>query len=60
MRIMVATDRSPSAGRAVGWAARMAENYGAELWLLQVLVPENASGTDAGQAESTQIGRAHV
>ncbi len=55
-RIMVATDRSPSAGRAVGWAARMAENYGAELWLLQVLVPENTSGTEAGQAESTRAG----
>src|SRR5437764_8485280 len=55
---MVATDRSPSASRAVDWAARMAENYGAELWLLQVLVPETAPGTEAGAAEATRAGYA--
>src|SRR5438093_4259581 len=51
---MVATDRSPSASRAVDWAARMAENFGAELWLLQVLVPEQQAGTQAGAAEATR------
>ena len=57
-RIMVATDRSPSASRAVDWAAQMAENYGAELWLLQVLIPESAPGTEAGTAEATRAGYA--
>jgi ubiquinone biosynthesis protein len=54
MKIMVATDRSPSAGRAVDWAAEMAERFGAELHLLQVLVPESAPGTEAGSAEATR------
>jgi nucleotide-binding universal stress UspA family protein len=35
-RILVATDRSPSADRAVKWAAEMAERYEAELVVLQV------------------------
>jgi ubiquinone biosynthesis protein len=55
-RIMVATDRSQSAGRAVDWAAAMAERYGAELVLLQVLVPQSAAGTEAGAAEATRAG----
>jgi ubiquinone biosynthesis protein len=53
-RVMVATDRSPSAQRAVDWAATMAENYGAELLLLQVLIPEQRAGTQAGAAEATR------
>jgi ubiquinone biosynthesis protein len=53
-RIMVATDRSESAGRAVDWAADMANRFGAELVLLQVLVPEQAPGTEAGAAEATR------
>jgi ubiquinone biosynthesis protein len=55
-RIMVATDRSDSAGRAVNWAAAMAERYGAELLLLQVLVPQSTPGTEAGAAEATRAG----
>src|SRR2546422_2529408 len=53
-RILVATDRSESAGRAVDWAADMAGRFDAELVLLQVLVPENAPGTEAGAAEATR------
>jgi predicted unusual protein kinase regulating ubiquinone biosynthesis (AarF/ABC1/UbiB family)/nucleotide-binding universal stress UspA family protein len=53
-RIMVATDRSESAGRAVDWAADMAGRFGAELVLLQVLVPEHVPGTEAGAAEATR------
>jgi predicted unusual protein kinase regulating ubiquinone biosynthesis (AarF/ABC1/UbiB family)/nucleotide-binding universal stress UspA family protein len=53
-RILVATDRSESAGRAVEWAAGMAERYQAELLVLQVLVPEQAPGTEAGAAEATR------
>jgi predicted unusual protein kinase regulating ubiquinone biosynthesis (AarF/ABC1/UbiB family)/nucleotide-binding universal stress UspA family protein len=51
---MVATDRSESAGRAVDWAADMAQRFGAQLLLLQVLVPEHAPGTEAGAAEATR------
>ena len=53
-RILVATDRSESAGRAVDWAADMAGRFDAELVLLQVLMPENAPGTEAGAAEATR------
>jgi ubiquinone biosynthesis protein len=42
-RILVATDRSESADRAVMWAADMAERYEAELIVLQVV--EGASET---------------
>jgi nucleotide-binding universal stress UspA family protein len=50
-RILVATDRSETAGRAVAWAADMAERYGAELLLLQIIVP----GAEAGAAEATRV-----
>ena len=53
-RILVATDRSESAGRAVDWAADMAERFDAELVLLQVLVPEQEPATEAGAAEATR------
>jgi ubiquinone biosynthesis protein len=55
-RIMVATDRSESASRAVNWAADMAERFGAELVVLQVIVPEHAPGTEHGSAEATRAG----
>src|SRR5437899_3233777 len=51
---MVATDRSASASRAVNWASAMAERYQAKLLLLQVLVPEQQPGTEAGAAEATR------
>ena len=44
-RILVATDRSETADRAVEWAAEMADRYGSELVLLQVL--GEGSGEDA-------------
>ena len=51
---MVATDRSKSADFAVAWAAEMAERYQAELLLLQIIVPQNPPGTEAGAAEATR------
>jgi len=57
-RIMVATDRSEGATRAVDWAAEMSERFGAELHLLQVVVPENEPGTEAGIAEATRASAA--
>ena len=41
--VMVATDRSETAERAVRWAANLASSYGAQLLLLQVLP---AAGAD--------------
>jgi nucleotide-binding universal stress UspA family protein len=42
-RILVATDRSQSADRAVRWAADMAERYEAELLVLQVVAERAAA-----------------
>jgi ubiquinone biosynthesis protein len=41
--VLVATDRSETARRAVAWAAEMAARYEAELLLVQVLVEDGTS-----------------
>ncbi len=53
-RVMVATDRSETADRAVRWAAAFANRYEAELLLLQVVLPQNPGATEGGQAEATR------
>jgi predicted unusual protein kinase regulating ubiquinone biosynthesis (AarF/ABC1/UbiB family)/nucleotide-binding universal stress UspA family protein len=53
-RVMVATDRSQTAERAVRWAAAMAERYGADLHVVQVIVPSNPAVTEYGAAERTR------
>jgi ubiquinone biosynthesis protein len=45
-RIVVATDRSPTAERAVEWAADMAQRFDAELILVQVLSPSGPAALD--------------
>ncbi len=54
-RILAATDRSETADRAVVWASEMAERYGAELVIFQVVVPPDSPtetvGTDRELAE---------
>ena len=45
--VMVATDRSETAERAVRFAAEMAARYGAELLVLRVLVGGNVTRADA-------------
>lgn len=52
-RILVPTDRSPTADRAVHWAAAMADAYGAELHLLQVVLPP-----ESGEPDAAEISRA--
>ena len=51
-RILVATDRSVTATRAVEWAAEMARRYAAELLVLQVVGPEHviAGASDGAPA----------
>ena len=53
-RVMVGTDRSETAEQAVQWAAEFAERYGAELFVVQVVVPQNPASTEFGAAERTR------
>jgi ubiquinone biosynthesis protein len=48
-RVLVATDRSETAERAVRFAAEMAQRYEAELLVLRVLVGEDGSRADAAR-----------
>jgi predicted unusual protein kinase regulating ubiquinone biosynthesis (AarF/ABC1/UbiB family)/nucleotide-binding universal stress UspA family protein len=53
-RVMVGTDRSQTAERAVRWAADLAERFGAELHLVQVVIPAHPTDTEHGAAEVTR------
>jgi predicted unusual protein kinase regulating ubiquinone biosynthesis (AarF/ABC1/UbiB family)/nucleotide-binding universal stress UspA family protein len=53
-RVMVGTDRSETASRAVAWAAAFADRFGAELHVVQVIVPEHPGDTEHGAAEATR------
>jgi predicted unusual protein kinase regulating ubiquinone biosynthesis (AarF/ABC1/UbiB family)/nucleotide-binding universal stress UspA family protein len=53
-RVMVATDRSATAERAVRWAASMAARFDAELFVIQVVVPEHPADKEFGAAERTR------
>ena len=57
-RVMVGTDRSETAEQAVQWAAEFAERYGAELFVVQVVVPQNPASTEFGAAERTRAAAA--
>ena len=57
-RVMVGTDLSQTASRAVGWATDFAERFGAELHLVQVIVPSNPVDTEFGNAERTRAAAA--
>jgi nucleotide-binding universal stress UspA family protein len=48
-RILVATDRSETAERAVRFAADMAQRYEAELLLLRVLLSDDGTLAEAGR-----------
>jgi predicted unusual protein kinase regulating ubiquinone biosynthesis (AarF/ABC1/UbiB family)/nucleotide-binding universal stress UspA family protein len=57
-RILVATDQSETATRAVAWAAEMSDRYAAQLLVLQVIPPEHLTGSDtdsAAQAAADQL-----
>jgi predicted unusual protein kinase regulating ubiquinone biosynthesis (AarF/ABC1/UbiB family)/nucleotide-binding universal stress UspA family protein len=53
-RVMVGTDRSETAERAVGWAATFAARYGAELHVVQVVIPTNPADSEFGAADATR------
>jgi len=58
-RVMVGTDRSETADRAVRWAAEFAGRYGAELFVIQVEVPHHPATTEFGAAERTRAAAAN-
>ena len=53
-RVMVGTDRSETAERAVSWAASFAERFNADLYVVQVVVPTNPASTEYGAAERSR------
>jgi predicted unusual protein kinase regulating ubiquinone biosynthesis (AarF/ABC1/UbiB family)/nucleotide-binding universal stress UspA family protein len=53
-RVMVGTDRSETAGRAVGWAAAFADRFGAELHIVQIVIPAERADTEFGAADATR------
>jgi len=53
-RVMVATDRSETAERAVAWAATFAERSGADLHLVQVVVSATSDGGHTAAATVVQ------
>jgi len=58
-RVMVGTDRSKTADHAVRWAAEFADRYGAELFVVQVIVPQHPTTTEFGAAEQTRAAAAN-
>jgi len=58
-RVMVGTDRSEPADRAVHWAAGFAHRYDADLFVIQVAVPHNPATTEFGAAEQTRAAAAN-
>lgn len=58
-RVMVGTDRSKTADHAVRWAAEFADRYGAELFVVQVIVPQHPATTEFGAAEQTRAAAAN-
>ncbi|MEK9142482.1 MAG: AarF/UbiB family protein, partial [Nitrospirota bacterium] len=57
-RVMVGTDRSKTADQAVRWAAQFADRYGADLFVVQVILPQHPSTTEFGTAEHTRAAAA--
>ncbi len=53
-RVVAATHRSQAADGAAMWAAALADRYGAELLLVQVIPEESTPTTERGRAEATR------
>ena len=51
---MVGTDRSKTAEQAVLWAAQFADRYGADLFVVQVILPQHPSTSEFSTAEHTR------
>ena len=57
-RVMVGTDRSKTAEQAVLWAAQFADRYGADLFVVQVILPQHPSTSEFSTAEHTRAAAA--
>jgi predicted unusual protein kinase regulating ubiquinone biosynthesis (AarF/ABC1/UbiB family)/nucleotide-binding universal stress UspA family protein len=53
-KVMVGTDRSETATRAVDWASRFAAAFDAELHIVQVVIPKQPADTEFGAADATR------
>lgn len=58
-RVMVGTDRSKTADQAVRWATEFAGRYGADIFVVQVIVPHHPATTEFGAAEHTRAAAAN-
>jgi ubiquinone biosynthesis protein len=54
-RILVATDRSDTATRAVTWAVEMSDKYAADLLVLQVVAPEHLTASAGGNGAQAAV-----
>ena len=60
MKVVVATDRSETAAQAVRWAADLAERFGAELVLLQVLTEPQEGAEELLRADAAALAGARA
>ena len=59
-RVMIGVDRSQTSDRAARWAALFADLYGAELFVVQVIVPEDKSASTASAADHARADAARA
>ncbi len=59
-RVMIGVDRSQTSDRAARWAALFAELYSAELFVVQVIVPEDKSASAASAADHARADAARL
>jgi len=59
-RVMIGVDRSQTSDRAARWAALFADLYGAELFVVQVIVPEDGSASTASAADHARADAARA
>ncbi|ARN83693.1 universal stress protein [Methylocystis bryophila] len=59
-RVMIAVDGSQTSDRAARWAALFADLYGAELLVVQVIVPQDRSASTASAADHARADAARA
>lgn len=59
-RVMIGVDRSQTSDRAARWAAHFADLFGAELFVVQVIVPQDKSAPVASAGDHARADAARV
>ncbi|MFY9657665.1 MAG: universal stress protein, partial [Methylocystis sp.] len=59
-RVMIGVDRSQTSDRAARWAALFADLYGAELFVVQVIVPQDPSAPAASAGDHARADAARA